>query len=118
MRKIVQLPAAFSVEKYRWSLFRGEVDKSKWNCAFWKLREEFSGIEPPVVRSEKDFDPPAIYHIAADVEYLRYFVSTIIQFQFYESVCIKAGQYDPKNPKLPLDNCDIYGSLAAGKDFA
>lgn len=70
--KIVFLPFAFTMDKYRWSLFRGEVDKANWNCAFWKLREEYSGIEPPVVRSEKDFDAPAKYHISADVEYLRW----------------------------------------------
>ncbi|EDW04532.1 GH10905 [Drosophila grimshawi] len=30
---------------------------------------------------------------------------------------MKAGQYDPKNPELPLDNCDIYGSAEAGAAF-
>ncbi|XP_039949679.1 angiotensin-converting enzyme [Bactrocera tryoni] len=115
--KIVFLPFAFTMDKYRWALFRGEVDKKDWNCAFWKLREEYSGIEPPVVRSEKDFDAPAKYHVSADVEYLRYLVSFIIQFQFYKSACIKAGQYDPTNPELPLDNCDIYGSFEAGQAF-
>lgn len=69
--KIVFLPFAFTMDKYRWALFRGEVDKKDWNCAFWKLREEYSGIEPPVVRSENDFDAPAKYHVSADVEYLR-----------------------------------------------
>lgn len=72
--KIVFLPFAFTMDKYRWSLFRGEVDKANWNCAFWKLREEYSGIEPPVVRSEKDFDAPAKYHVSADVEYLRWVI--------------------------------------------
>ncbi|XP_069963364.1 angiotensin-converting enzyme-like [Bactrocera oleae] len=115
--KIVFLPFAFTMDKYRWALFRGEVDKKDWNCAFWKLREEYSGIEPPVVRSENDFDAPAKYHVSADVEYLRYLVSYIIQFQFYKSTCIKAGQYDPTNPELPLDNCDIYGSFEAGQAF-
>lgn len=117
LEKIVFLPFAFTMDKYRWALFRGQVEKEKWNCAFWKLREEYSGIEPPVVRSEKDFDAPAKYHVSADVEYLRYLVSFIIQFQFYKAACIKAGQYDPKNPELPLDNCDIYGSIEAGKAF-
>lgn len=112
--KIVFLPFAFTMDKYRWALFRGQVPKDQWNCAFWKLRDEYSGIEPPVVRTEKDFDAPAKYHVSADVEYLRYLVSFIIQFQFYKSACIKAGQYDPTNPELPLDNCDIYGSKAAG----
>ena len=117
MDKITFLPFAFTMDKYRWALFRGQVNKTEYNCAFWKLREEYSGIEPPVVRTEQDFDAPAKYHVSADVEYLRYLVSFIIQFQFYKSACIKAGQYDPTNPELPLDNCDIYGSLAAGEAF-
>ncbi|XP_055848353.1 angiotensin-converting enzyme-like [Episyrphus balteatus] len=115
--KIVFLPFAFTMDKYRWALFRGQVKNGNWNCAFWKLREEYSGIEPPIVRTEKDFDAPAKYHVSADVEYLRYLVSFIIQFQFYKSACIKAGQYDPTNPELPLDNCDFYGSAEAGKAF-
>ncbi|XP_013104589.2 angiotensin-converting enzyme [Stomoxys calcitrans] len=115
--KIVFLPFAFTMDKYRWALFRGQVDKSEWNCAFWKLREEYSGIEPPVVRTEKDFDAPAKYHVSADVEYLRYLVSFIIQFQFYKSACITANEYVPYNPEYPLDNCDIYGSKEAGKLF-
>uniref|UniRef100_T1PCB8 Angiotensin-converting enzyme n=1 Tax=Musca domestica TaxID=7370 RepID=T1PCB8_MUSDO len=115
--KIVFLPFAFTMDKYRWALFRGQVEKSDWNCAFWKLREEYSGIEPPVVRTEHDFDAPAKYHVSADVEYLRYLVSFIIQFQFYKSACITAGEYVPGNPAYPLDNCDIYGSKEAGKLF-
>ncbi|XP_061401531.1 angiotensin-converting enzyme-like [Musca vetustissima] len=115
--KIVFLPFAFTMDKYRWALFRGQVDKSQWNCAFWKLREEYSGIEPPVVRTENDFDAPAKYHVSADVEYLRYLVSFIIQFQFYKSACITAGEYIPGNPEYPLYNCDIYGSKEAGKLF-
>lgn len=45
----------------------------------------------------------------------RYFVSFIIQFQFHEALCIKAGQYDPQYPKeKPLHQCDIYQSTEAG----
>ncbi|XP_033249765.1 angiotensin-converting enzyme-like [Drosophila miranda] len=117
LEKIVFLPFAFTMDKYRWALFRGEVEKANWNCEFWKLREQYSGIEPPVERSEKDFDPPAKYHMSADTDYVRYLVSFIIQFQFYKSACIKAGQYDANNAELPLDNCDIYGSAAAGEAF-
>lgn len=106
------------MEKYHSALLRGEIEKSQWNCAFWKLREEYSGIKPPVVRTEKDFDPPAKYHFSAGIDLLRYFVSFVVQFQLYKSACIKAGQYDPENQELPLHNCDIYGSLAAGESFA
>lgn len=117
LSKIVFLPFAFTLDKYRWGIFRGDIKPEDYNCAFWKLRDSYSGIEPPVHRNEDDFDPPAKYHISADVEYLRYLVSFIVQFQFYKTACIKAGQYDPKNPNLPLDDCDFYGSAEAGNAF-
>lgn len=81
----------------------------------WSFREEFQGVEAPEHRSEEDFDPAAKYHIIADVEYLRYFVSFVVQFQFHEALCIEAGQYDPKNPNSkPLHDCDILQSAKAG----
>lgn len=78
------------------------------------MREEYSGIEPPVVRSENDFDAPAKYHVSADVEYLRYLVSYIVQFQFHKAACIKAGQYVPGDSENALIDCDIYQSTEAG----
>lgn len=115
--KIAFLPFAFTLDKYRWSLFRGEVKKKHWNRAFWKLREDYSGVSPPEFRNEDYFDPAAKYHISADVEYLRYFVSFTIQFQFYKEACIKANQYKAEDLEFPLDNCDFYGSSAVGSAF-
>jgi peptidyl-dipeptidase A len=34
-------------------------------------RKEYQGLEPPVERSEDDFDPGAKYHIASYVPYAR-----------------------------------------------
>jgi peptidyl-dipeptidase A len=34
-------------------------------------REKYSGIKPPVLRSEIDFDPGSKYHIAANIPYIR-----------------------------------------------
>ena len=48
----------------------------------------------------------------------RYFVSYIVQFQFHQALCEKAGQFDPKDPeRLPLHQCDIYQSKEAGSLF-
>lgn len=102
------------MDKYRWSLFRGEVEPREYNCRFWQLRSQFSGVEPPVRRTEEDFDPPAKYHVSADVEYLRYFVSYVIQFQFHRAACRLAGQYVPGDTEKTLNNCDIYQSVEAG----
>ena len=72
---------------------------------------------PPNDRSENpnNFDAAGKYHIANNVAYIRYYVSHIIQYQFYEKMCTEAGQYDPENPEQnPLYKCDFYKSKAAG----
>lgn len=112
--KLVFLPFAYTLDKYRWGVFRGEIKPKEYNCKFWQLRSQYSGIEPPVVRTEEDFDAPAKYHVSADVEYLRYFVSYIIQFQFHRAACTLAGEYVKGDPEKTLNNCDIYQSTAAG----
>lgn len=117
LSKLVFLPFAYTVDKYRWGIFRGEIKPEEYNCKFWKLREEFSGIEPPAVRTEEDLDAPAKYHVSADVEYLRYLVSFIVQFQFHKSACEKAGEFVPGDATKTLQNCDIYQSKEAGNVF-
>ncbi|XP_053692653.1 angiotensin-converting enzyme-like [Sabethes cyaneus] len=112
--KLVFLPFAYTIDKYRWGIFRGEIKPEEYNCKFWEMRSKFSGIEPPVVRSEKDFDAPAKYHVSADVEYLRYLVSYIVQFQFHRSACELAGEYVKGDPEKTVNNCDIYQSVNAG----
>ncbi|XP_062548667.1 angiotensin-converting enzyme-like [Armigeres subalbatus] len=112
--KFVFLPFAYTMDKYRWSLFRGEIQPHEYNCRFWQLRSQFSGVEPPVRRTEDDLDAPAKYHVSADVEYLRYFVSYVIQFQFHRAACRLAGQYVPGDPEKTLNNCDIHESVEAG----
>uniref|UniRef100_A0A2M4AJS0 Angiotensin-converting enzyme n=2 Tax=Anopheles triannulatus TaxID=58253 RepID=A0A2M4AJS0_9DIPT len=112
--KLVFLPFAYTLDKYRWGVFRGEIKPEEYNCKFWEMRSKYSGVEPPVVRTEADLDPPAKYHVSADVEYLRYFVSYVIQFQFHRAACTLAGEYVKGDPEKTLNNCDIYQSAAAG----
>ncbi|XP_055641474.1 angiotensin-converting enzyme-like [Toxorhynchites rutilus septentrionalis] len=112
--KFVFLPFAYTLDRYRWDVFRGEIKPDEYNCRYWQLRSEFCGVEPPVLRTEEDLDPPAKYHVSADVEYLRYFVSYVIQFQFHKAACRLAGEYVAGDPEKTLNNCDIYQSAAAG----
>lgn len=111
--KIAFLPFAYTLDKYRWALFRGETTTED-NCKFWEMREDYGGVAPPVTRSNADFDAPAKYHVSADVEYLRYLVSFIVQFQFHKAACEKADQYVPGHAEKTLLNCDIHGSAEAG----
>jgi len=105
---ISTLPFHLVNDVWRWQIFRGEVDPSDWNSQYWKLKEEIVGVVAPVVRTEADLDPPTIYHINQDYDMIRYFVRTILQFQFAEKLCELSGHQGP------LHRCDFSGSTEAG----
>lgn len=45
LEKLVFLPFAFVMDKFRWEVFRGNVRPKDANCYFWKLREKYGGVE-------------------------------------------------------------------------
>ena len=106
------LPFHYLQDLWRWKAFRGEFPVEQWNDEFWKLSEEIVGVKSPVARSSEDLDPPTIFHVATDYDMSRYFTRTILQFQFAESLCEAAGH------EGPLNDCDFYGSTAAGDKLA
>jgi peptidyl-dipeptidase A len=106
--KIAFLPFGLVIDAWRWKVFSGEVTPENYNRAWWELREKYQGIAPPVARSEKDFDPGAKYHVAANVPYMRYFLADILQFQFHRALARTAGC------KTALNRCSIYGNREAG----
>lgn len=71
MEKLVLLPFSIAVDKWRWDVFRGTVNREEYNCHWHRLMEQYAGTKPPVLRSEDDFDPGAKYHIPANVPYIR-----------------------------------------------
>ena len=109
LEKIVFLPFAFTVDQYRWALFNGTFGKDEMNFRWWELRERYQGINPPVKRSEEDMDAGSKAHVASHYSYIRYFVSFVMQFQFYRELCIDSGQYNPNNTfsSKPLYKCDF-----------
>lgn len=115
MDKLAFLPFSLVMDKWRWDVFTGDVRKEQYNCHWWRLREQYQGIKPPVLRSELDFDPGSKYHIPANIPYIRYFVSTVLQFQIYRALCERTGQYVSGDPSRPLHKCDIYRNPEAGR---
>ncbi|HUR40898.1 MAG TPA: M2 family metallopeptidase [Verrucomicrobiae bacterium] len=109
--KIVFLPWGKLVDQWRWKVFSGETSPVEYNAAWWKLRAHYQGVSPPLARTEEDFDPGAKYHIPGNTPYTRYFLSFVIQFQFYKALCDTAGHTGP------LHECDFYGSREAGRKF-
>nr|CAI5824256.1 unnamed protein product [Callosobruchus analis] len=69
--KIVFLPFALVMDKWRSDVFSGKVGKEQYNCHWHLLSEQYQGIKPPVLRSEIDFDPGSKYHIPANIPYVR-----------------------------------------------
>lgn len=108
LESVAFLPWGYLVDQWRWSVFRGETSPSNYNKAWWDLRCKYQGISPPVARSEQDFDPGAKAHIADNTQYMGYFVSSLLQFQFHHALC------QLMNNTRPLHRCDIYNSKTAG----
>jgi peptidyl-dipeptidase A len=112
LEKIAFLPFGRLIDLWRWRVFSGEITPANYNAAWWELRRHYQGIAPPVARTEADFDAGAKYHIPANTPYTRYFLSFILQFQFHKALCAIAGQSGP------LNECSIFGSVAAGERYA
>ncbi|XP_053696511.1 angiotensin-converting enzyme [Sabethes cyaneus] len=114
LEKVVFLPFALAMDAWRYDIFEKRIRKEQYNCHWWLLREQYGGVKPPVLRSELDFDPGAKYHVAANIPYIKYFFSNVLQFQIHRAMCSASRQYDPLDPNKPLHKCDIYRQPAAG----
>ena len=110
--KVAFLPFGLLVDEWRWKVFSGEIKPADYNKSWWDLRRKYQGVAPPTPRSEADFDPGAKYHVASNTPYARYFLATILQFQFHRALCKEAGYTGP------LHRCSIYGNKAAGAKLA
>ncbi len=107
--RVAFLPFGLLIDKWRWDVFSGKTPPDKYNEAWWALRTRYQGVAPPAARSENDFDPGAKYHVPANVPYVRYFLSHILQFQFHRALCRAAGETGP------LDTCSVFRNKAAGE---
>ncbi len=106
--KVAFLPFGLLVDQWRWKVFSGEITPANYNASWWELVRKYQGIAPPVPRSEADFDPGAKYHVAANVPYTRYFLASILQFQFHRALCRQAGHTGP------LHQCSIFDDKKVG----
>lgn len=105
--KLPLMSFALALEKWRWYLF--EKGPIGLNARWWDLRMRYQGVIPPVGRSTEHFDAAAKYQVIADQDYIRYYVSTVLQFQIFGELCEAAGH------RGPLHLCDIYRSREAGR---
>lgn len=107
--KIAFLPFGKVVDEWRWRVFAGDIKPDDYNRAWWQLREQIQGVAPPEQRGEAFFDAGAKYHVAANVPYARYFLATVLQYQFHRALCRRSGH------EGPLHTCSVHGEREAGK---
>jgi len=113
--KVTFLPFGYLMDKFRWEIFATEPPKEKYQEIWDSLRLKYQGMIPPLERSEEHFDAAGKYHIPNNTPYIRYYVSFILQFQFYEKMCLEAGEYVENDPEKPLYKCDFFNSKQAGR---
>ena len=109
LEKIAFLPFGLLIDQWRWKVFNGEIRPEDYNKAWWDLRLKYQGTAPVSPRGEEFFDPGAKYHIPDNTPYTRYFLATILQFQFHRALSKIAGCTGP------LHRCSIYESKEAGR---
>ena len=106
--KVSFLPFAYLVDKWRWDVYSGKIKPADYDKAWWALREQYQGVTRPAPMAPGGFDAGAKYHVAADTPYARYFLATMLQFQFHRALCREAGYVGP------LSRCSVYGNKKAG----
>lgn len=111
LAKVSFMPFGLMIDRWRWGVFDGSIKPDGYNKAWWDLKAKYQGVAPVTARGEEFFDPGAKYHVPGNTPYTRYFLSHILQFQFYKSLCDAAGH------KGPLYECSYYGNKEAGKRY-
>ena len=100
------------IDRWRWGVFDGSIKPDSYNKAWWELKAKYQGVAPASPRGEEFFDAGAKYHVPGNTPYTRYFLSHILQFQFYKALCDASGF------KGPLYECSFHGSKAAGEKYS
>ncbi len=111
LTKVAFLPFGLMIDRWRWGVFDGSITPDNYNAAWWQLKKRYQGVAPATARGEEFFDPGAKYHVPNNTPYTRYFLSHILQFQFYKALCDAAGH------KGPLYQCNFANNPEAGKLF-
>ena len=111
LAKVAFMPFGLMIDRWRWGVFDGSIKPTEYNKAWWDLKAKYQGVAPATARGEDFFDPGAKYHVPGNTPYTRYFLSHVLQFQFYKSLCDAAGY------KGPLHQCSFYGNKEAGRRY-
>ena len=76
LEKVAFLPFAFTMDKWVWDVYKGEITPNTYNKVWWQYRYKYQGIKPPVERDDAGFDAGGKRHTISDTPYIRYVVDT------------------------------------------
>ncbi|XP_075170478.1 angiotensin-converting enzyme-like [Haematobia irritans] len=106
---ILNIPEFYVQSKIVSELLKGTVDMDTVNKRYWKLMEDYAGVEPPSDREEGSIDFPYKFYLDVEENHqTKKFVSEILGYQFYKALCQKSGDQGQ------LHNCDFYGNKDVG----
>ncbi|KAH8277735.1 hypothetical protein KR018_004424, partial [Drosophila ironensis] len=109
---ILSIPLYYVHTKVMHDLLDETVDMDSVNRHYWRLMEQYAGVEPPSDRAEGAIDFPYKFYVNIDQNFqTQKFISEILGYQFYRELCRKSFN------SRPLHNCDFYGSLAVGNNL-
>ncbi len=111
LAKVAFMPFGLMIDRWRWGVFDGSIKPDQYNKAWWDLKAKYQGVAPATARGEEYFDAGAKYHVPGNTPYTRYFLSHILQFQFYKALCDASGY------KGPLYQCNFANNPEAGKRY-
>ena len=111
LSKVAFMPFGLLIDRWRWGVFDGSIAPDSYNKAWWELKAQYQGVAPVEPRGEEFFDPAAKYHVPGNTPYTRYFLSHILQFQFYKALCDASGHQGP------LHTCNFGSNQEAGRRF-
>lgn len=109
------IPVYFVHTKIMTDLLAGQIKFEDLNKIYWKLMEEYVGVEPPSDRKEDNIDfPYKFYENIEENHQTAKFVSEVLGYQLYHALCLKSGQL-ANNEKL--HNCDFYQNKDVGRSL-
>ena len=111
LAKVAFMPFGLMIDRWRWGVFDGSITPERYNAAWWELKARYQGVAPATPRGEEFFDAGAKYHVPGNTPYTRYFLSHVLQFQFYKALCDASGF------KGPLYECSYAGNPEAGRRY-
>ena len=110
LAKVAFLPFGLMIDRWRWGVFDGSIKPDQYNKAWWDLKAKYQGVAPvdAARRGVLRCRAPSTT-CRRNTPYTRYFLSHILQFQFYKALCDASGY------KGPLYECSFANSPEAGK---